>query len=109
MLLRAHADAAEHGGAGDRRVDRERVEVFEDLRRQLARRRQHQRARRAPRLVDQRVNDRQQERRRLAAAGLRGGDDVAAEHGRRNGFGLNRRGPDETEILDCLDEEKDEA
>ena len=51
------------------------VEVVEDLRRQLARRRQHQRPRRPARLVDQVVKDRQQERRRLAAAGLRAGDE----------------------------------
>jgi hypothetical protein len=70
VLLRPHADAAEHRGAGDRRVDGQIHQVLVDLRRQLARRRQHQRARRAARLVHQRVQDRQQERGRLAAAGL---------------------------------------
>ena len=40
---------------GQRRVHREVVEVLDDLRRQLARRRQDQRARRAARLADQPV------------------------------------------------------
>ena len=52
------------------------VEVVENLRRELARGREDQRPRRAPRLADQLVKDRQQERRRLAAAGLRAGEDV---------------------------------
>ena len=46
VLLRPHADAAEHGGGGERRVHGEVVEILENLRRQLARRRQHERARR---------------------------------------------------------------
>ena len=45
VLLRPHADAAEHGRAGHRRVHREGVEIVQDLRRELARRREHQRAR----------------------------------------------------------------
>ena len=106
VLLRSHPDAAEDRGAGDRRVDRERGEIFEDLRRKLPRRRQHERARRAPRLVDQTVENREQKRRRLAAAGLRGGNDVLAEHRRRDRFGLNRRGPDEAELFDALEERR---
>ena len=78
VLLRSHADAAEHRRGGHRRMHREIVEVVDDLRRQLARRRQHQRARGAARLVDQLVQDRQQKRGRLAAAGHGAGEQVAA-------------------------------
>ena len=80
VLLRPHADAAEDGRGGDRRVHGEVVQVLDDLRRQLARRRQHERARRAARLVDEPVQDRQQKRRGLAAAGHRAGEQVAAGH-----------------------------
>ena len=104
VLLRAHADAAEDRRAGDRRVHGEVVEVLEDLRRQLARRREHQRARRAARLVDQLVEDRQQERRGLAAAGLGAGEHVAALERRRNRVGLDRRGPGEAELLDAFEQ-----
>ena len=51
VLLRTHPHAPEHRRAGDRRVDRERVQVVEDLRREFTRRRQDERAGRAPRLV----------------------------------------------------------
>ena len=69
----------------ERRVHRELVQVLVDLRRQLARRRQHQRARRAARLADQAVQDRQQKRGGLAAAGHGAGEHVAAGEPRRNG------------------------
>ena len=45
VLLRPHADAAEHRGAGDRRVHGEVVQILENLRGELARRREDQRAR----------------------------------------------------------------
>ena len=72
VLLRSHADAAEDRGAGDRRVHRQIVEVGENLRRELACRRQHQRASYAAALgrsACARIG--RQERRRLAAAGHR--------------------------------------
>ena len=103
VLLRSHADAAEDRRAGDRRVDRELVQILQNLRRQLTRRRQHQRPRRPPRLVDQTVENRQQERRGLAASGLRRRDDVLALHRRGNRVRLNGRGPNETEFFDALD------
>ena len=58
VLLRAHADAAIHGKAADGRVNRKVLEVFDNLRRQLARRGDDERAGRAgtaPRLVHQAV------------------------------------------------------
>ncbi len=91
---------------GDRRVDRERGEIFDNLRRKLPRRRQHERARRAPRFIDQTVENREQKRRRLSAAGLRGRNDVLAQHRRRDRFGLNRRGPYEAELLEALEERR---
>ena len=104
VLLRAHADAAVDRGAGQRRVHGERVEVLENLRGELARRRQHQRPRRPARLLDQPVQDRQQEGRGLAAAGLRAGEHVAARHRRGNRFGLNRRGSHEAELADSFEQ-----
>ena len=104
VLLRPHADAAEDRGRRDRRVHGEVVEVLEDLRRQLARRREHQRARRAARLVDQLVQDRQQERRRLAAAGHRAGEHVAPVERRRDGVGLDGRRARETEVLEAFEQ-----
>ena len=79
-------------------------EVLEDLRRQLARRRQHQRARRAARPVDQLVQDRQQERGGLAAAGHGAGEHVAPLQRRRDGVGLDGRRPGEAELLEALEQ-----
>ncbi len=45
MFLRAHADAAEDGGRGERRVDGESARVLVDLRGKLARGREDERAR----------------------------------------------------------------
>ena len=104
VLLRAHAHAAEDRGAGDRRVHGEVVEVFENLRRQLARGREDQRARRArprARLLHQAVENRQQERGGLAAARHGAGQQVAAFERRRNGVGLNGRRPGEAEVFDA--------
>ena len=104
VLLRPHADAAEDRRAGDRRVHREVVQVLEDLCRQLARGRQHQRAGRAARPVDQLVEDREQERRRLPAAGHGAGEHVAPLEGGRNGVFLDRGGAGKAEFLHALEE-----
>ena len=53
VLLRSHADAAEDRGGGDRRVHRELLELLQNLRRELARRREDERARRAARTLEQ--------------------------------------------------------
>ena len=60
--------------------------------------------RRPARPVDQAIDDRQQERRGLAASGLRAGDDVPSVERRWNRLGLDRRRPDEPEFFDRLDE-----
>jgi hypothetical protein len=93
VLLRSHADAAEHGRRGQRRMHREIVEIFDDLRRELAGRRQHECARRAARLADQAVENREQKGRGLAAAGHRAGEQVLPRHRERDGISLNGRGP----------------
>jgi hypothetical protein len=76
------------------------LKVGEDLRGQFAGGRQHERPRGAARLVDQPVQDRQQKRGGLAAAGLGAGQDVLAVERRRNRIGLNRRRPGEPEVFD---------
>ena len=80
------------------------VEILGDLRRELARRRQHQRARRAARPADQLMQDRQQERGRLAAAGHRAGEQIASLERRRNRFSLDRCRTGEAEILESPEE-----
>ena len=57
VLLRSHPNTTEYGGRREWRVHRERVELFEDLRRQFTRRRHHQRARRPPRALQQPVEN----------------------------------------------------
>jgi hypothetical protein len=71
-----------------------------DLRRQLARRRHDQCPRHASRLLAQALHDRQQERRRLAAAGHRGGEHVAALERDRDRLLLDRRRAGEAERVD---------
>ena len=100
VLLRPHADAAEDRRAGERRVHGELAEVLVDLRRQLARRREDERARRAAPLAEEPLQDRQQERRGLAAAGHRAGEHVAARERRRDGVLLDGRRAGEAELAD---------
>jgi hypothetical protein len=104
VLLRAVADAAEHRRAGHGRVHAEILQVLENLRGQFARGREHERARGAPGLVDQVVQNRQQKRRGLAAARLGAGKQIAACERRRNCVGLNRRRPLKTEVFDAAQE-----
>ena len=85
-----------------RRVHGQRVEVLGNLRRQLARRREDQRARRPARLVNQAMQDRQQKRGRLPAAGLRARQQVAAGERRGNRFGLNWCRPGEPEFANAF-------
>ena len=97
---RAHPDAAVDGRSRHRRVHREGVEVVENLRRQLTRRGEHQRPGRSARPGHQPVDQRQQEGRRLAAAGLRTGDEIPSLERRRNRLRLDRRRAGESEVLD---------
>src|SRR5262245_63271709 len=99
MLLRSHADAAVDGGAAERRVDGQRVEVFQDLRRQLARRGEDERARRASPSSHQAVQNRQQERRRFPAARLRADQQIAPGPSRWNGVLLHRRRASESQLV----------
>src|SRR5687767_9388764 len=94
VLLRSHADAAVHGKSADGRVNREVLEVFDNLRRKLARRRDDERASRArtaARLVHQPIENRQQEGGGLPAARLGTCEKIAACERRWNRVGLNRR------------------
>ncbi len=102
VLLRTHADAAEDRGAGQRRVHGERVQVLEDLRRQLARRGQDERPGHAPRLLDEPVQDGQQERGGLAAPGHGAREHVPALHGGGNGVSLDGGGTGEPEFPDTF-------
>ena len=85
VLLRPHADTAEDRRGGDGRVHGEIVQILEDLGRQLARGREHERPRRAARLLDQLVQDGQQEGGGLAASGGGAGEHVPAGE-RREGW-----------------------
>ena len=94
--LRLHADAAEDGGRAQGRVRAVVLEAVEDLRREFARRRQHQHARgatgRARRAFRKELGqDRQREAAGLAGAGLRRGHEVVAGEDERDGLLLDRR------------------
>jgi hypothetical protein len=104
VLLRSHPDAAKHRRSGQRRMNSKIVEVLHNLRRQFARRRQHQRARGPARLVDEAVQNRQQKGRRLAAAGHRARQHVAAGHRQRNRVGLDGGRPREAEVFEPFEE-----
>jgi len=82
-------------------VDGQIVQVFDNLRGQFSRRREDKRARRPARLPDHVVQDRQQERRGLAAAVMHS-QQVLAGHGQRNGISLNGRRTRKTEIFEPL-------
>ena len=95
-LLLIHRHAAIDGNAGQIRVIRESLNVVFNLHRELAGRRQDQHARiaallgrRRPR-PQQPVQDREQERRGLAGAGLRAADRIVAVHDDRHDGALNR-------------------
>ena len=101
VLLRPHADAAEDGGAGDRGVHGQLPEVRVDLGGELAGRGEDERPRGAPRLAHQAVQDRQAERRRLAAAGGGAGEDVPALHRGRDRLLLDGGRAREAELADA--------
>ncbi len=101
VLLRPHADPAEDGGAAERRVHGQIVEIGEHLGGELTGRRQHQRPGRPARPIHQLVEDRQQERRGLAAAGGGAAQDVATLETGRDGVVLDGRGPGEPQLLDA--------
>ena len=100
VLLRAHPHAAEHRRARQRRVHRELPQVLLDLRRELTRRRQHERPRHAARLVHQPVQDGQEERRGLAAPRHRAGEQVSSLERGRDRLLLDGSGAGEPELLD---------
>ncbi len=104
VLLGSHADAAEDGRRRQRRVHGEIVEILDDLRRQFACGREHERSRRPSRLTDESVEYRQQEGRRLAAAGHRAREQILPGHRQRDRVGLNGCRSGKTEILQSLKE-----
>ena len=104
VLLRSHADPAEHGRRRDRRVHREIVEVLHDLCGQLTGRGEDEGPGGAARLVDEAVQDRQHEGRGLAAPGHGAGEDVPAGQGGRHRVRLDRCRAREAELLHALEE-----
>ena len=114
-LLRVHRHAAVDGDAGQVRVIGEALDVVFDLAAELARRREDEDAREAA-LVGRRrarpehaVQDRQEERRGLARAGVGAADEVAAVHDDRDDRALNRRRAREAADANALDERRLEA
>ena len=104
MLLRSHADAAEDRRGAQRCVHREVVEIFENLRRELTCRREHERTRHAARAIQQLVEDGKEKRGGLAAARHRAGEEIAALERRRDRVGLNGRRPREPEIFEATEQ-----
>src|SRR6185312_14807110 len=91
---------AEHGGAGERRVDGEVVDARQDLRRQFTRRCEHQRARRAARAIEEFLKDREDEGGGLSAARHRAREYVTPLERRRNRVRLDRSGAGVAEFLE---------
>ena len=90
LLLRPVADPAEDGRAGEARVPPELLPVLVDLRRQLARGGEDEDARGPARAPVQPLEDRQEERGRLAAPGHGAREHVPARENRRDGVPLDR-------------------
>ena len=91
--LRLHADPAEDDGAAQPQVAAVLPGRLHDLGGELARRRDHERARRSARpAAAQALQNRQQEGGRLAGAGLCAGNQVLSVERRRNGARLDRGG-----------------
>src|SRR6266508_5661203 len=101
LLLRAHGDASEDGGAADAREARQLPAVFVDLGGQLPGGRQYERARDTPRPVDQLLEDRQQERGGLAAARHGAGQYVPPLGIRGNGVLMDGCGHGEAEGVEA--------
>jgi hypothetical protein len=106
VLLRAHSDAAEDGRARDRGVHRQLLEVLIDLRAQLARGRQDQRARGPARLRHQPLQDRQAEGGGLAAAGRRAGEHVAPLERGADRLLLDRGRAREAQLADAAQQQR---
>ena len=102
--LPAHAHAAAHGDAGDTRVLYQRPHIVFDLHCELTSRSQDHHARPAARRIrlagEQALQDRQQERHRLAGARLRAGDQILAGGDSGEHRALHGRGLDEAQIGD---------
>ena len=106
------AHAAVHRDARNRRVVRQPLHLIFDLDGQLARRRQHQRAGRGRarrHRVEEALENRHEERRGLAGAGLGAGDDVAAGQRERNHAALDRPRLVPAEVADAAEQPRVEA
>ena len=100
-FLGTRTDAAKDQGVAQTRMAAVGRGIVGDLRGQLARRRQHQRARLAPRsALHQPAHQRQHEGSGLAGAGLCGGEQITAFQHHRDGLGLDRRGNGKAKIGD---------
>ena len=99
MLLRTHAHTAKYGRTGERRMHRNIIQTFENLSREFTRWRDHECARDTSRLFEQLMHDRQQERVCLSAARHCARQHIAPLERGGNGLALNRRGTQESEIL----------
>ncbi len=104
VFLRAHPDAAENCRPGDGRVHTDVGQIFKNLRGQFARRRQHERPCGTARLAHQPIENRQQKRDGLAAAGHGAREQVAPVEPWRNSVDLNGCGLSEPEVLHALQE-----
>ena len=104
VFLRPHSDAADDHRGGQRRVRGESVELFDDLRGELTRWREDERARFSARASEKLVENRKKKRGGLAASRHRAGENVAAFERRRNCVGLNWSGADEAEVLEPFEE-----
>src|SRR5262249_4409513 len=106
VLLRSHPDAAVDRRCSDGRVDREVIQIADDLRRQLTRGRENECPRGAAWAADEPVENRKQIGCRLGAAWSRGREHIAAVEARWNGSELNRGGMAKPEVLQPLQQQR---
>src|SRR5579862_5532155 len=109
MLLGTHAHTPENGGAAEGRMYREGFEVLHDLRRELARRSDHERPGRPTTLVEEPLQDGEEEGGRLAAPRHRACEDIAAFECDRDGLVLDGSRSREPELTDPTNEVRMEA
>jgi hypothetical protein len=104
LLLGPHSDAADDDRGAERRAVREAADFVEDLRRKLTRRSEHEGPGSAALAGEQVVEDGQQERGGLAAAGGRAAEHVAAFEGGDDRMLLDGRGRGESTRFDGTQE-----
>ena len=104
VFLRSHSNAADDRPRSYRSVNRERVQLLDNLSRELSRRRENQGASLPARSREKPVQNWKKKRRGLAASGHRARQEVVSGHGQGNRVGLNGGWSGESEVFEACEE-----